>query len=123
LTTVVVDKETLPILLSVAEGTSVKYVIVDGTPSQAELASANEKNIKLEEFKNVEAIGAAHPTSPVVPGTVERERERERERGCLLNFLVRLSWVTSSTWLMYNIAYRTRRHLQHILYQSFWKGQ
>ncbi|KAI8581078.1 hypothetical protein K450DRAFT_234521 [Umbelopsis ramanniana AG] len=67
LTTVVVDKETLPILLSVAEGTSVKYVIVDGTPSHAELASANEKNIKLEEFKNVEAIGAAHPTSPVVP--------------------------------------------------------
>jgi long-subunit acyl-CoA synthetase (AMP-forming) len=82
LTTVVVDKETLPILLSVAEGTSVKYVIVDGTPSHAELASANEKNIKLEEFKNVEAIGAAHPTSPVVPGT-----------GFLCSFLCWLSWI------------------------------
>ncbi|KAH8550228.1 hypothetical protein BGW37DRAFT_428046 [Umbelopsis sp. PMI_123] len=67
LTTVIVDKETLPILLSVAEGSSVKYVIVNGTPSSAELASAKEKNIQLEEFKNIEYIGEAHPIDPVVP--------------------------------------------------------
>jgi hypothetical protein len=70
LTTVIVDKETLPILLSVAEGSSVKYVIVNGTPSSAELASAKEKNIQLEEFKNIEYIGEAHPIDPVVPGKV-----------------------------------------------------
>ncbi|CAO3672086.1 unnamed protein product [Umbelopsis vinacea] len=67
LTTVLVDKETLPILLSVAEGTSVKYIIVDGTPNSAELTSAKEKGIQLEEFKNVESLGAANPVEAVVP--------------------------------------------------------
>lgn len=63
-----VDKETLPILLSVAEGTSVKYIIVDGTLNSAELTSAKEKGIQLEEFKNVESLGAANPVEAVVPG-------------------------------------------------------
>ncbi|KAG2175594.1 hypothetical protein INT43_001241 [Umbelopsis isabellina] len=68
LTTVVVDKETLPILLSVANGTSVKYVIVNGKAKDTDLKLAKEKGIELEDFENIEALGSSKPVEKVVPG-------------------------------------------------------
>jgi hypothetical protein len=68
LTTVVVDKETLPILLSVANGTAVKYVIINGKPKDTELKLAKEKGFKLEEFVNIEHLGSSKPVEKIVPG-------------------------------------------------------
>lgn len=64
----VVDKETLPILLSVANGTSIKYVIVKGKPKDTDLKLAKENGIELDEFENIEALGSSKPVEKVVPG-------------------------------------------------------